>query len=370
MNALTPTETVVLPHPLVDASGPGWAASFSHAELTVLSSGREAFFVDAANYGTRTIIVTPAGGRITVALQQLISLVGGVWLTFDPPDLGAKLPEISGSGFSCGQLRHAVSGAPVASLEDALVPAPGAVSILRSPRASTVPWLQFTIAVHHPARAEISLGGAAEHLVEAITGSAPTAWGTIEPATVGWDRSRLTALARARMPRDSRVYLAGGDSARSGGRRFSGSIRATRTAIGLTEETRLVFALPENSELAITGAVSEVLADLAGYQQLLFGTAWVMRGAADASILPYWPTNPQPSAAVIGARAIRSLGLNNHTFAARHDARLVGNPRIPSLVVDFSDERTRFDRFARAFDDIGSAEIAAALTPPGVSRAP
>ena len=53
----------------------------------------------------------------------------------------------------------------------------------------------------------------------------------------------------------------------------------------------------------------------------------------------------------------------------QHDAQVVGNPRTPSLVFDFADEALRWSRFSAAFDDIGSAEIIAILTPPGLRHA-
>lgn len=352
---MKPNATVALPHPLVDASGPGWAASISTSKRAILSSGREALFVDAVKAGTRVIIVTASRGRISFPLYQLLSLVGGVWLTRD----------------DIGQLRHAVSGAPVLDFEDALHNDPDRVEpelgppALRTPIIATVPWLQFTVVVHHPARDETRLGGATENLVEAITGKPPTTWGTTEPTLVAWDRARLTALARVRMPRDSRVYVNGA----GGGIRYSGSIRASRSEIGVAEETRLIFALPVKREQAVLDRTASLCARLAEYQQVLMATAWSMRGAPDATILPYWPTAPQPVAAVVGARAVRSLGITAEEFASRHDAQVVGNPRTPSLVFDFADEALRWSRFSAAFDDIGSAEIIAILTPPGIRHA-
>lgn len=356
---MEPKRVVSLPHPIVDEHGPGWVSSRSTAPIVGLTSGREALFVDTARAGVRVVLVTNPQARITFALYQLLTVLRGVWLTQDEN----------------GLLRHAVGGEIAQNLP--IVTEPGYFPVKTVPTDELLgsiearvdaselrPWLQFTVAVHHPARMETSLGGVAHSLVESITGTAPTAWGTSEPVTVPWDRARLTALARVRMPQDSRAYVKGADD----GIRYSGSIRAFRSDIGVTEETRLIFALDDPSVTVIDRA-ADLCASLAEREQVLMATAWAMRGAPDATILPYWPTAPQPLAAVLGARAVRSMQLDTTQFELHHHARVTGNRRTPSLVLDFGADDVRWQRFAHALDGLGPENLAPYLSPPMVHNA-
>lgn len=358
---MEPKRTVSLPHPIVDESGPGWVASYSSAPLVGLSSGREALFVDATRAGTRVVIVTAPTSRISFALYQLLTVLGGVWLTRD----------------GAGVLRHAVGGEVVRSYASLVEPDYEPLSgetlderlggiAERVEPDDLRPWLQFTVAVHHPARAETSLGGAMQTLVESVTGEAPAAWGTSEPVTVPWDRSRLTALSRARMPQDSRVYV-NGTAVNGTARdiRYSGSIRSFRSDIGVTEETRIVFSFP--GDASPIDSAADLCTRLAEREQVLMATAWSMRGGVDATIPPYWPTSPQPLAAVIGARAVRSMELDTGLWELEHNARVTGNRRTPSLVIDFGADDVRWRRFAGAFDTVGAETLAAVLTPPSLS---
>jgi hypothetical protein len=351
------SRATTLPHPLADASGPGWIATVSTAPVVGLTSGRQALLTDATRAGVRVVVVTHDDARLSWALYQALRLVAGAWLVRDAD----------------GHLRHAIGGARVASYDEALldpltdpvdraagVTAPAdELALLPQPAVETTrPWLQFSVAVHHTARAEALTGTTTEALVTAIAGVAPTVWGTSEPPATAWDRGRITALARARMPRDSRVHVAG---SAPDGTVWTGTIRIARSETGLTEETRLLFALPEATGVDDATRASSALRSLSE-QHLL--------GAADATITPYRPTTPQPLAAVVGARAVRRLGLDAASFAAEHGGTTTGNARTPSLVVPFGADATRWQRFAAALDAIGPGVVADALVPPAVRRAP
>jgi hypothetical protein len=354
-----PKRVVSLPHPIIDESGHDWVASRSTASVVGLTSGREALLVDCARAGVRLILVTQPGAKVTFALYQLLTALNGVWLTRE----------------SDGLLRHAVGGEVVDKLSRVMEPgyvpaspvAPEELLNSLSARVSPAelsPWLQFTVAVHHPARMETSLGGVAQSLVESVTGSAPVAWGTSEPVSIPWDRDRLTALARVRMPRDSRVFLNGGKD----GVRYSGSMRIFRSDIGVTEETRLIFASDDASAPLMHNAAA-YCERIAAREQVLIATAWAMRGAPDATILPYWPTTPQPVAAVLGARAVRSMDLDTEEFELGHHATVIGNRRTPALVVDFGGDDVRWQRFAQVVHTLGPENLAVFTRPPMVRHA-
>jgi len=351
---------VSLPHPLIDASGPGWAATHTRVPVVGLNSGRSALLTDATRANVRVLVVTPPTSRLTYPLFHLLRLLGGVWLTRDDE----------------GRLRHAVSGQELPDYAAAVDPRAALGSLdepqesvevdpevlpLRLPPERLSAWVQVTVAVHHPAREETLLGATAEALVDALAGTSPTAWGTGEPVTASWDRTGITGLARARVPLDTRVYLSG-----AGDRPYSGFVRAARTDIGVTEETRLVVAVPDAVAAEGADVTGRLLSRLAERQQVLMATAWASRGAADATIAPYWPSLPQPLAAVVGARAVRSMELDLGRLETDHGATRVGNRRVPSLALTFGPEDVRWNRFAAALRAAGPAKLLGALHPPSL----
>lgn len=362
---MAPRGVVALPHPLVDASGAGWVATESTAPVVGLTSGREALLVDATRAGTRVVLVTAADARITVPLYQALRSLAGAWVVR-----------------AADGLRHGVGGALLARVEDALAhplddpaeiaraasaPDDDLVSAVREQQAPPVPWLQWNVVVHHAARAEALLGATTEALVAPLADPTTTVWGTAEPESVAWDRPRLTALARARSPRDTRLLVAGGGQEAVA---WSGTVRVARSDTGIVEETRLVAALPGRGGEVDAERASSALVRLAGRQQVLFATAWSSVGAADATITPFRPTAPEPVAAVVGARAVRSLPVDAVRFADEQGGVLVGPPRTPSLVVAFGADETRWRRFGEALGALGADAVRDALVPEGVRRAP
>ncbi|MET0590298.1 MAG: DUF6177 family protein [Naasia sp.] len=347
---------VSLPHPLVDSSGPGWAVHSTTAPIVSLSAGRSALLVDATRAGTRVVMVTPPASRMTFPLFHLLHRLGGAWLTRDAD----------------GVLRHAVGGGEVPDeawaidprRRDEADPVAEDLSALpgRLPADALRPWLQLSVVVGHRARLETRLGGTLSAITEELLGRFPTSWGGTEPATSRWDRDAITGLARSRMPEDFRVNVAGSADAP-----FSAIVRAARADTGVTEETRLVVPRPPGTD-SEHELVVDLFAKLADRSDVLMATAWTMRGPADATIAPYWPSTPQPLAAVIGARAVRAMGVTPETFSDELDALRVGNRRAPALVVGFGGDEVRWSRFRSAVRGIGPDALNEVLLPAGLAR--
>nr|WP_254700899.1 DUF6177 family protein [Curtobacterium pusillum] len=82
------------------------------------------------------------------------------------------------------------------------------------------------------------------------------------------------------------------------------------------------------------GAAVAVLADLARRQRVLLGTAWRSAGHTDATLAARQIGMPVPLGAVVGAAAVRDLGVD--PSALPPGVTVVGPPRVPSLVLDFT----------------------------------
>ena len=346
-----PTPTPVgYPHPLIDESGAGWATTVSRAPTVGLNSGRSAFLVDCIDALVRPIFVTDPQSRLTVALFQAVQLARGAWITRDHD----------------GALRDGGTGASVpsfASLVDGSFTAAeieyGLARMGSANDSGDTAWVQVSMSVHHPARDETTIGVGLERLANALSSDCELAWSSAEPVSVAWDRAAITGLARERMPRDTRLVVAG-----SSPHPFSGTLRVSRSEIGVTEETRAIFSVDD--EVALSSEIVErMLADIADRQQVLIATAWAMRGPADVTIPAFRPMIPQPVAAVIGARAVRSLQLDPQHWQATHGAIAVGNKRAPSLAVGFGSESDRWMRFASALQTIGDERLLSAMLPLG-----
>ena len=350
-----PTPTPVgFPHPLIDESGAWWATTVSRAPTVGLNSGRSAFFVDCIDAFVRPIVVTTPGARLTMPLFHALQLARGAWICRD----------------SDGSLRDGGTGASVlsfASLVDgSLVGGEIEYGLARVGSADSghtawvdSAWVQVSMSVHHPARDETTIGVGLERLATALSPHCELAWSSAEPMSVAWDRTAITGLARERMPRDTRLVVAG-----SGPHPFSGTLRISRSDIGVTEETRAIFAVDDDVALS-SEIIWRMLADIADRQQVLIATAWAMRGPADVTIPAFRPMIPQPVAAVIGARAVRTLGLDADYWQSHHGATQVGNVRAPSLAVGFGAESDRWARFAMALQAIGDEGLTSAMLPVG-----
>lgn len=88
------------------------------------------------------------------------------------------------------------------------------------------------------------------------------------------------------------------------------------------------------SPAAADGRVVTVLADLARRQRVLLGTAWRTGGHPDATLAARQIGMPVPLGAVVGAAAVRDLGVDPSALPA--GARVIGPPRVPSLLLDFA----------------------------------
>jgi hypothetical protein len=317
-------------HPLVDSVGDGYVVSYSAASVVQASEGRTSLIAEGARVGVRVVFLTASSSRLTFGMMQLLGATRSKWVVQD----------------ASGALADGLTGRRLAELQDVLHPggagdtaAPAnsvpAEATGSAPDASERSWLHLTVSVHLQAREETRPGGALAFLADRVAGAAPAGWGVHEPAGLAWDRDNLNNYVRARMPRETRVHVAG-----HGGLAMSALMRVTRSARGLVEETKLLVALDGDDTAAerSIAAVPGVFADLAGTESVLLGSAFVLRGAADLAVSAQLGAPPLPVAMVLGPRAVRDLGLDPADAEERFGAIRAGRPRIPSIVLPFTRE--------------------------------
>ncbi|WP_131798113.1 DUF6177 family protein [Clavibacter tessellarius] len=344
-------QALALPHPLVDDMGPGWVRTETDALRVGASSGRLDLLTYALRNRSTLILVTRPSARLTVPLFQLLQATGSEWRTRDDD----------------GTLRRALTGVavdrPVADgleeiprrRERGTPDRPGPWPSGQQADAPLGAWLQFAVATHHPARAETMLGRGLQELVNEIDPDTTISWGTSEPTTLAWDRRVLTRTARERMPRGSRFFAAG-----HGASAFRATITVTRTALGVTEETSVVFAVAEEvagSDAAARHALSRV----ARRQRLLVGSAWTLRGGTDCTVTAGREVVPDPVAAAVGPHVVRMLDLEGAGADRVPGAVKVGRLRAEALLVGFGQDEDRWRSFAEAIRGVGISEATNAL---------
>ncbi len=306
-------DDVTLAHPLVDAVGAGFVVHETDAAVVECSSERTGLLLEARRAGLVVVLLTPGSSRLTAAMSAMLRRTASSWVVRD------------------GDRYRAAGSDVVADHVATAMLAPQRVTRTAAIAPDAVPWVEALVSVHHPASDAATVGRTAELLLAGLAGVGPTAWGTVEPATLPWNVAEVTAFARGRAPRPTRLVAV----APTADGVASVQIRVERSATGVTEETRLVLPRPvESGALRTDDHVPAVLAELARRQRVLLGTAWRTSGHPDATVSAHQLPLPVPLGAVVGAAAVRELGIDPRTLPA--GVRAVGPARVPSLVLDFT----------------------------------
>ncbi|UWD80830.1 DUF6177 family protein [Curtobacterium flaccumfaciens] len=312
-------DDVTLAHPLVDAVGPGFVVSETDAAIVSLSSARMGLVLETRAADLAFVLLTPPTSRLTPAMLAMLRRTSSAWVVRE------------------GDRYRAAGSTEVVDDVATAMFAPQASQRTTRLGADEVPWVELIVSVHHPATEQAGIGRTAELLLEGLAGSAPTAWGTVEPATLAWSVGAVTDFARGRAPRPTRLVAV----APVDGGFAAVQLRIERSATGVTEETRLALPrpgptrpVPGNDSPPVDGPVVDVLADLARRQRVLLATAWRSGGHADATLAARQRGMPVPLGAVVGAAAVRDLGVDTGSLPV--GAMPVGTPRVPSLLLDFS----------------------------------
>ena len=309
-----------LEHPLVDAAGPGWAATETRAPVVSLSVAMSDFLRRVSAAGDRPIVVSGEQSRMTQPLAQALSSIGGHWVLRTTDD-------------GCYDAR---SGAPLASPEGVLLLPPQASrsgvhpAFLKAPIATRLQ-LVLTVSTRHRVSRPLRLGGVAEVSIETVTGTPPSAWGPTEPLVAPWDRDGLTELARRRVPDDSRwAVIAPAPN------RAIATVQVSRTTEGLEETTRVWADISGPGEQRAAGLgleARQVLARTAEVGMPLLGVAFAHIGAPDLARRAAAEPPPQPLALLIGPPGVRAMGVEPGRWAGEFGAAIVGSPRLPGVLL-------------------------------------
>ncbi|WP_413452865.1 DUF6177 family protein [Georgenia phoenicis] len=289
-----------MPHPALDARARDALVTETRAEVAYLSRSRAELLDLTAERGDRVVLVSDEVTRLTHPMQQRLRERHGAWVV---RELG-------------GTLRDGFTGRRLSRVSEVLdvpaAPEEPAVRHLRPAPAETVQLL-VSQSVHHGRAQDVLLGGAAELLGEALTGSRPTGWGTWEPALRPWDRAQLTAAGE------------GAPLVVTGGTRLTGTVRAVRTREGVTETTELVLGTgaPGSTDAArALEALPGAFAALAARHVPVLGLVLARAGRRDLTYDPLLTPPPAPLALLLGPPFVRRLGRDATGLGP--DARVLG----------------------------------------------
>jgi len=154
------------------------------------------WLVDAAQYcgatGRRLQLLTPASTRLTLPAADLMS--GGDWVVQRGDE---HFDGFTGAPMRWNGSRYVRCG-----------PAPVPSARVRGGM------LVLDVAVHHPsAMSTANIGELLEDCCSALTDGQVSGWGTAEPVTQPWNRTRLNEFCGRRAPDLTKVIVVGGTAA-------------------------------------------------------------------------------------------------------------------------------------------------------------
>ena len=298
-------------HPAVDVLTERVAVVLQDRVVVGLSSWLGDLARACGEAGRQLQVVTGSRSRITFPLRTVLASPAAAWVAAD---------ESGGyhDGFSGRVLAWDGDGfAPTGDAE----PAPAFRMERREGRAPLAAvgsrQLLITATLSHPPAAGTVLGLAAERLLAALTGAAPSGWGLAEPMTDPWEPAALTALARERMPQPSVFLFTGG-----GERAALGTLRAERSRSGVTESISLGVGYDDAPPI---GVLPELVAAIAGDTDVVSLLAQVRPGRPDLASAPIWEGVAAPVGLAVGREGLNAAGGVQRALAAPVEgARLLG----------------------------------------------
>ncbi|UGQ15042.1 DUF6177 family protein [Yinghuangia sp. ASG 101] len=162
--------------------------------------------------------------------------------------------------------------------------------------------LLLTCVTRQAATDTLLLGGAVEALWRVLAGTAPTGWGTSEPAGMPWSREELTGVARARAPRPSGFVVVGAP-----GDRALATLRTTRTESGVEEHVTFALGCPAGVDPPL-GALHALADELVADHGLVSLLVQRRSARSDLTVPAHLEAAPAPEAFVLGPDAVRDTG--------------------------------------------------------------
>lgn len=305
--------TAVLP--LADLITERAALVLADRPVVALTRGLADAASRCAALGLALQVVTPPYARVTWPLEQLLSSEGARWIVQAP---GA--PAVDG-----------LRGDPLEWDGTAFVTGPGVPAVTGAAPTGGVTVLD--LALLHPARTDLVLGGVVEDCLLALTGEAPRGWGVAEPAASRWDAVELTRLCRTRAPDPTTLVVVGHYDAVDGGeldRATVGTLEVHRVTSGVTERLRLLVGGAAPPDSAALDTLAARLAERHPVRTLLVG---LRPGRSDATRAAGAHPPVLPRGLLVGAEGVAERTVEGALRTPGQRVELVGRPARPSCWV-------------------------------------
>jgi hypothetical protein len=265
-------------------------------------------------------IVTPPHARLTLPTRLALSGPPHRWVIRD-----------GGSGYYDG-----LSGAQLHWQDGAFRPIENTTPAdpFTQQSSSKGGQLLLSLRTRHPATANLTLGGALEHIWQTLTGRPPSGWGTAEPASSPWSRQQITDLARQRVPNGTWLVAVGTPD-----RPAIATLRIANTDGGVEEETSVAFGY-RHDEQAPADELPELAAALVTHHNLQSMLIQHRIGRHDLTIPACAESLPTPIAFALGSEDVEQIGLD-HALRPPIDyaPQRLGDTAHPGLYYALGDEK-------------------------------
>jgi hypothetical protein len=332
-------------HPAVDELDERYVVFATSSPTVRLNEPFAAFVGEALVRGVRPVLVTTTTARVSPFVSLMMAQVGGVW--------GVQTRDCA--------MFDAMSGYRVSALGDLCgEPTVGAERLPGFTDPPTAPVRVVTFDVHTHQRAEPSSRvGAVADVVGGCLGARWECWSTREPLLQVWDVAALTREAQRSMPESHTYRVVGSDGA------FV-QVQAARTRIGLLERTWGGVPVSDDDDvLALAEGVAEALVGVHNPTVAFVSLAQYDRDRETGAVVQAVRKRPveAPVAVLVGARAVRDLGVDLDGLVRGHDVRTLGRAKVPCLLVRFdgASGEQRWTQVARFAQVLGPEAIRRAL---------
>ncbi|MBV9026647.1 MAG: hypothetical protein JO362_23260 [Streptomycetaceae bacterium] len=194
--------------------------------------------------------------------------------------------------------------------------------------------LLLSFRTRHPATANLTLGGALEHIWQTLTSQPPSGWGTAEPASLPWSRQQITDLARQRVLGGTWLVAVGTPD-----RPAIATLRIANTDAGVEEEASVAFGY-RHDEQTPTNELPELAAALVTHHNLQSMLIQHRTGRHDLTIPAHAESLPVPIAFALGPEDVEQIGLG-HALRPPidHAPQRLGDTAHPGLYYTLGDEK-------------------------------
>ncbi|WP_030543238.1 DUF6177 family protein [Streptomyces albus] len=279
------------PHPeqpAVDVLTDAAAVLFQDRPVLALSSWLGNALLSAAAEDREIQVVTPPHTLLTLPARLALTQAHGRWVVREED--GSYYDGLTGAVLRWQQ--DSFSPLPAASRGMGGADTAAAFAPVPNPEERQ---LLLSLRTCHRADEHLLLGGALETAWQHLTGAAPAAWGTAEPAGLPWSRRNLTDFARERAPRPTRLVVTGAPE-----RPAVAAVHILRTPDGVEEDITLGIGYGRG-ESPPYGRLASLADDLASHHRLRSALFHVRTGRRDVNAPASFETPPIPLALALGA---------------------------------------------------------------------